>query len=206
MKTIGQMLKEARVKKEFSLSHVEGMTKIKKSFIESIENENWNDLPAFPTVLGFVKSLAGILGVEEKTAVAILKRDYPPKKISISPKPDVYSKFSWSPKLTFLVGIGAALVIIFGYLVFQYFQFISPPHLAVDSPKDDQVVTTNTVLVFGSTDIDAKLLVNNQPVLLDSNGKFSTNLEVTSETKEITVIATSRSGKVAVIHRRISVQ
>jgi transcriptional regulator with XRE-family HTH domain len=206
MKTIGQIIKEARVGKKLSLASVEEITKIKSSFIDSIERERWEKLPAFPTVLGFVKSIAGALGIDGKTAVAVFKRDYPPKKLSINPKPDVVPKFVWSPKLTFIFGVGAVLLVIFGYLIFQYIHFVSPPNLLVESPKDGQLIDGNTVMVFGSTEADSKIMINNQPVLVDENGKFSVTLEITKDTKEIVVKSISRSGKESIISRKIDVQ
>ena len=89
MKTIGKFLKEARIRKGYSLSQLEDDTKIKKTFIEAVEKENWASLPDFPVTLGFVKNIAKYLGADERTAVAILKRDYPPQNLSINPKPDV---------------------------------------------------------------------------------------------------------------------
>src|SRR3989344_4816726 len=173
MKTIGYILKSARAKKRYSLGKLEEITKIKGSFISLIEEEKWDKLPPFSTVLGFVKSVSATLDIEEKMAVAVLKRDYPPKRLSINTKPDVSSKFNWGPRATFILGIGAALAIIFGYLIFQYMRFISPPGLKIESPKDNQIVTGNSVLVFGTTDLDVKVTVNNQPVLIDAEGKFS---------------------------------
>ncbi|QQG41995.1 MAG: helix-turn-helix domain-containing protein [Candidatus Woesebacteria bacterium] len=205
MNTIGQIIKNARVVKEYSLSRLEEITKIKKGFISSIEEENWEELPPFPTVLGFVKSIAGALEVDERTAVATLKRDYPPKKLRINPKPDVSRKFVWSPKLTFIIGVGLVFTVIFGYLAFQYTRFISPPALSVDSPVEDQIVSGNNVLVFGNTDVDVKITVNNQPVLVDNDGKFSVSMEVVPDTKEIVIQAVSRSGKMNEVRRKILV-
>jgi len=206
MKKIGQILKDARVKKRLSFRKLEETTKIKAAFIESVEEEKWEALPSFSTVLGFVKSLSAALEVDEKMAIAVLKRDYPPKVLNINPKPDVISRFAWNPKLTFTVGIGAVVIIILGYLAFQYTKFVSPPGLVVNSPKENQVVNGNSVLVFGSTDPDVKITVNNQPVLVDQDGKFSVSIGITQITKEIDIIATSRSGKERVISRKIMVQ
>lgn len=206
MQTIGQLLKSARINKRHSLKKLEDITKIKADFIESIEKEKWEELPPFPTVFGFVRSLSTALVLDDKKALAILKRDYPPKKLNISPKPDVASKFVWTPKLTFILGIIFISFLTFGYLVFQYKQFISPPSLRVESPVEGQIISGNSVLVFGSTDNDSKIVVNNQPVLVDEEGKFSVNLEVASDTKEVVVEANSRSGKETVIRRTIIVK
>lgn len=206
MKTIGSILKDARVAKKIHLSDIEEITKIKSSFIEAIEDEKWEKLPPFPTVLGFVKSISGAIGVDEKMAAAVLKRDYPPQKLRVSPKPDVSNKVSWSPKLTFAIGVASVLVILFGYLIFQYVHFISPPRLNVESPKEAQIVNGNSVSVFGTTDVDAKITVNNQPVEVSTDGKFSVSLGVVPETKQIIVQASSRSGKVTTVSRTIKVE
>jgi cytoskeletal protein RodZ len=206
MKTIGQILKDARINKNYSLVHLEGITKIKSGFIDLIEKEKWEGLPPFPTVLGFVKSLSTTLGVDPKMAVAVLKRDYPPKKLKITPKPDLASKFTWSPKFTFIVGVSAVLLVIFGYFIFQYIHFISPPSLSVDSPKEDQVIVGSSVTVFGSTNSDAKITVNDQPVIVSTDGKFSVSLDIVKGTKEVVIRASSRSGKTTTVSRRIIVQ
>lgn len=206
MKTIGKILKDARIEKRYSAIKVENLTRIKRDFIDAIEREDWNSLPPFPTVLGFVKSLAGALDLSEKNVTAVLKRDYPPKKLNINPKPDIDKKFVWSPRLTFLVGSGIVLLGIFGYLLFQYIRFISPPHLTLISPRPDQVVMQNTVLVSGSTDTDAKIVVNNQPVSVNEDGNFSVDLDVAKNTTEISVTATSRSGKATTVSRKITIK
>jgi cytoskeletal protein RodZ len=206
MKTIGQIINSARVKKKLSLRKLEEETKIKATFIDSIEKEKWNDLPAFPTISGFVKSISAPLGIDEKMAIAVLKRDYPPKKLNINPKPGVPLQLTWSPKLTFIIGTSVIVLVVLSYLGYQYLRFISPPGLTVESPKENQIVSGNSVPVFGTTDSDVKITVDNQPVLVDQDGKFSTNIEITGTTKEVDIVATSRSGKVRGISRKITIQ
>lgn len=206
MRKIGQIIENARKERNYSHQRLEEITKIKSSFIVAIENENWQVLPPFPTVLGFVKSISSALSIDEKMAVAVLKRDYPPKKLNINPKPDISSKPSWNPKFTFMLGIALVIVIILGYLVFQYVKFTSPPKIDLISPVEGQIVSGNSVLVFGSTDMDVKITVDNQPILVGEDGKFSTDLEVSPTAREVVVRAVSRSGKETVIERKIEVQ
>ena len=161
-----------------------------------IENNDWDNLPEFPVVSGFVKNIANAVNVSISKANAILRRDYPPKKLSINPTPDVGSKFVWSPKLTFAMGISTLLILVLGYLGFEYLKFVKPPELIVISPKENEQILQNKVKIEGKTTTDAILTVNNQPIILDINGKFSTDLEITKETEELKFKATSRSGKV----------
>ncbi len=61
-------------------------------------------------------------------------------------------------------------------------------------------------VVFGTTDTDVKITVDNQPVLIDEDGKFSTNIAISGTTKEIVIKAVARSGKETTITRKIAVQ
>ncbi len=206
MKTVGDILKSARLKKKYSLKKVERETKIKKEFVEAIEKGNWAILPDFSVVSGFVKNLASFLEIDVKTAQATLKRDYPPQGLSINPKPDVGGKFTWTPKYTFLVGILIVVLALFGYLGFQFVKFNSPPALEVIKPQDYYVATSNKVEVSGETDADATIKINNQLVLVGDDGTFAGEIEVFEGTKEITITATSRSGKQTKVVRDIIVK
>lgn len=206
MNTIGQMLKEARVKKNISLIKLENLTKIKRDFILKLEKNDWDNLPEFPVVSGFVKNLANVLGISSETANAILKRDYPPKKLAINPNPDVGGKFFWSPKLTFAIGIGTLLVLVLGYLGIEYTKFIKPPELTINKPTENEQVLQTKVKIEGKTTTDAILTVNNQPIILDQDGKFVTEIEITKDTEELKFVSISRSGKKTEIVRRITVE
>lgn len=206
MVTIGQLLKDARIKKKLSLIKLENRTKIKREFIELIENNDWDNLPEFAVVSGFVKNIANALGIVPSTANAILRRDYPPKKLNINPKPDVENKFTWSPKLTFALGIGVLVLIVLGYLGFEYLKFSKPPFLEITSPQENAIVIEDTVTVSGKTTTDATVSVNNQPIITDQDGNFVGQIEVTKETKELKFITISRSGKSTEVVRKISVE
>lgn len=203
MRTIGDILKSARIKKRYSLKKVERETRIKKEFVEAIEGGNWTALPELPVVAGFVKNLASFLGVDVKTAYATLKRDYPPRGLLINPKPDVGGKFTWTPKYTFLLGIVIIVVMLFGYLGFQFVKFNSPPALEVTKPSENFVTTSNKVDVSGKTDSDATVKINNQLVLVDDDGAFNGQVEIFEGTREIEIKAISRSGKETTIVRKI---
>lgn len=203
MKTIGEFLRESRAKKKYSQEEIAKETKIRRKFIAAIEKENWEILPEFPVVVGFVKRIAKFLKLDERQAVALLRRDYPPKVLPVNPKPDVSKSFTWSPKLTFIVGIVIVVAVVLGYLGFQYTRFMSPPRLVVEQPEEEQVVKERALRVSGTTDLDAIVKINNQPVLVDDNGKFEAEIEIFEGTEEIVVKAVSRSGKETTVRRTI---
>ncbi len=147
-------------------------------------------------VSGFVKNIASALDLSVDNVNATLRRDYPPKKLRISPKPDIQNKFVWSPKASFYFGIIVLVLMVLSYLGIQYRKFNTSPDLLITKPKENEVLNQKTVEVSGKTTTDVVLMINNQPIALDQDGGFSTELEVTKETKQLKFVATSRSGKV----------
>ena len=206
MRTIGEVLKEARVKRKLTFTYLEEETKIKKEFIAAIEKEDWEKLPEYPVVNGFVRSLAQVLKIDVKGTLAKLRRDYPPKSLSINPKPDVSPKNLWSPKVTFLAAVAVFTLIILSYLGYQYIDFISPPSLEVIVPNEEEVVKHPLLLVSGKTEPEAVIKVNNQPVIVEEDGMFYAEIEIFEETSEIEVKAISRSGKETTVRRNIKVE
>lgn len=196
MNTVGQILKEARINQGVTLSDLENITKIKSSFIVKIEKGDWDNLPEFPVVSGFVKNIANALDLSVDNVNATLRRDYPPKKLIINPKPDVTNKFTWSPKLTFMLGVSVLVIIVLGYLGMQYRNFTVAPELTISNPKQNEIINQKKVKVSGKTTTDVALTINNQPITLDQDGGFATELEINKDTKELKFIAISRSGKV----------
>lgn len=199
MKTIGETLKEARIAKKYSLDDLSEETKIKKEFLRFIEANRWEKLPASTVVSGFVKNMASSLNLSRDKVMAMYRRDYPPRMGMINPKPDVEKRVGWSPRLTFFLGVGAVVLLVAGYLGFQYYKFSRPPKLTVVSPKQGETVREERLRVIGETDMEATVSVNNQPVYLDEEGKFSEEIEVNEDMKAVKVKAVSRAGKETVV-------
>ncbi len=206
MKTIGSFLKSARVEKSISFDELEERTHIRIAFLKALEEDRWDALPEYPVVQGFVKSVAAALVINREQAVALLRRDYPPKKLMINPKPDLPNKSSFmGQRLVFLATALVVFLIVGGYLFYQYKTFTSPPMLVVVSPVDGQVFTPPTAEVRGKTSSDATIRVNNQPTEIDDNGNFVTEIDISPELTQVEIKAITRSGRETVIKREIKV-
>ena len=62
--TVGERLKAAREEKGLSLEDIAAQTRIPQRHLESIENAEWDKLPAPTYTVGFAKSYAGTVGLD----------------------------------------------------------------------------------------------------------------------------------------------
>ncbi len=62
---LGETLKNARIQRGITLEHIEEETKIRRLYLESIENEDFGILPPKVYAVGFVKRYARFLGLDE---------------------------------------------------------------------------------------------------------------------------------------------
>lgn len=203
MISLGEILKNTRRKKGYSFSNLEEKTKIRQPFLKALETQDWQKLPEYPVTQGFVKSVSGALGIDKNKSLALLRRDYPLKKLSINPKPDVATKFRWSPVGSFFLGLTIVVLGVLGYLGYQYYQFLAPPKLIIVDPEEGETLTERNIKVVGTTDPNASVKINNQPIFIEESGDFVASLEIFEGTGEIVVVATSRSGKETVVRRKI---
>lgn len=62
--TVGERLRAAREEKKLSLEDIAAQTRIPQRHLESIENANWDALPAPTYTIGFAKSYAAAVGID----------------------------------------------------------------------------------------------------------------------------------------------
>lgn len=62
--TVGERLKAAREEKKLSLEDIAAQTRIPQRHLESIENADWDKLPAPTYTIGFAKSYASAVGLD----------------------------------------------------------------------------------------------------------------------------------------------
>lgn len=72
---IGAMLKEMRQQKGLKLIDVSKKLCIRKCYLEAIEGSNYNEIPAFPYGIGFIRSYANFLGLNSENIVELYKEE-----------------------------------------------------------------------------------------------------------------------------------
>ena len=209
MKTVGEMLKQARAERGISLAAVAAQTKIQVKYLLAVEENEFDKLPAAAFVKGFVRNYARVVGKNPETLLAIFRRDYDQdKRGQIIPRMSVVEsqrRWRWTPTLTVVAAVVLVTTVFLVYLVFQLRRLTRPPALEIAIPQESQVFTSTTVEVVGKSDTDAAVTVNDKPVIVSEQGEFKETVLLPSGTHTITVRAAARNGKVKTMQRTITV-
>jgi len=133
MKTVGQILQQARRKKNLGIGQVTKETKIRSLYLKALEEDDYQKLPSVTSARGFIKNYAEFLGLSSVDLLAIFRRDFSERQIVKTKFFGVFEsiakpKFTWTPKLTTMVVIAIFVLLFIFYLIWQYFSLISAPY------------------------------------------------------------------------------
>lgn len=203
--TLGEKLKKFRSEKRIALSEVSRITKIQAAYLEYLEEGIYDELPADVYVKGFLRSYADFLGIDEKILIRLYEKEKGIKKNveeskrpqtkERSSKPINISAFVVTPQklATYLIAVLIVAGII--YLYREIGSFSDAPRLIVLNPSADARVENNSLSVEGITEKDAKLFINDQPILVNDDGKFKENVTLQKGVNTINLKAINKFGK-----------
>lgn len=211
MRTVGQLLKETREAKLYTLDEVEKHTKIRKELLKALEEDDYTKLPPLTFIQGFIKNYGKFLGLDPGKLLAILRRDFeakkhPPVIMESFSNPLSRKKILITPSR--LIGIVLAVIVLgfFAYLWVEYRQFVGSPRLDVISPSQGQTVESTSVMIEGSTDPETKVAVNDQEIGTDNNGKFKEEIKLSSSVNNISIVAISKFGQSTKVERTVYIK
>lgn len=209
MKTVGELLHQARLNQKKSIEQLASETKIRSDYLRAIERNQFELLPAAAFVKGFIQTYARAVRVDPHKAIAVFRRDFDQNQHGkIVPRgmahPLATPAKVWNPRTTTFVLGSLIFVLVSIYGFFQLRSINAAPPITIAAPTAE-AQTGSIVEVRGKTSTDATLQVNNQPVSLDIEGNFSTSLNLSPGTHTIVIQAQSRDGKTSTETRTITV-
>ena len=210
-KTVGELLKEKRTFHRLSLEGLSEKTKIKIEYLEALENNEFGKLPAASFVRGYIKTYARIFRFDHQPLIALLRRDFKESaKGMLVPrefiKPILKKRQLSHPITIFALSLVSIFIVLFAYVGLQWYNLQKPPMLEIYAPEEDALVSSQ-VVIEGKTVPDAVLAVNAQPVALQQDGSFRTEIFLPREgIFTITIEARDRREKSSVIQRTVYVK
>ncbi|OGE27499.1 hypothetical protein A2867_01330 [Candidatus Daviesbacteria bacterium RIFCSPHIGHO2_01_FULL_40_11] len=208
MRTVGQILREERERKFYTLEEIEKATKIRKELLEALEAGQYSKLPPPTFVQGFIKNYGKFLKLDIDKLLAIFRREFsegahPPRILDSFKDPVEKKRFKLTPARAFGGVILSLIIIFFVYLWIEYRFLIGGPFLEVNQPVNQFNSSSATVQVIGRTDPEASLSINNQEIGVDPSGKFSQEIKLSDDINTIEISAVSKSGKVTKVERTV---
>ena len=151
----GEKLQQTRLGKGLSLEDIAKGTKIKKEFLSYIENGEYQKLPSASYAHGFVRNYARFLGLPDEEILAIFRREFDQEKAyKVLPKgfEDRQGFQGFRFKIRQAVALSViAVVLLIGYLLWQYRDaFLNPP-LEITSPQKG-IISSSQIRIAGKTD------------------------------------------------------
>lgn len=208
MRTVGQILKEERQRKFYTLDEIEKVTKIRKELLEALEEGQYFKLPPATFVQGFIKNYGKFLELNCEKLLAIFRREFsegkhPPRILESFSNPLDKRRFRLTPTRVLSSVVLVLVLIFFGYLWFEYRFLVGGPFLEVNQPVNQLTSSSETIQVSGKTDPEAKLSINDQEIQVDPAGKFSQEIKLSDNINTISITATSKTGKQSKIERTV---
>lgn len=208
MRTVGQILREEREKKFYTIEEIEKATKIRKELIEALEAGQYQKLPPPTFIQGFIKNYGKFLKLDPEKLLAVFRREFsdqkhPPRILESFSNPVDKKRFRITPARMLGFMIVTLILIFFTYLWFEYRFLVGAPVLEVNQPPDQFSTSSSEVAVSGRTDPESAVSINNQQIAVDQSGKFSQTIKLSENVNNIIVTATSKSGKESRIQRTV---
>jgi cytoskeletal protein RodZ len=210
MITIGERLAQERRKQHLTIEEIAKATKIREKFLEALEKGEYYKLPSSAYIQGFIKNYAEFLGLPVKETLALFRREFDEREFLgvlptsfTKPKRQIFPGFRLG---TTPVIIGMIFFIIIGFIFYQYrFAFFNPS-ISIVSPKENEIITTQTITVIGKTDANVTITINDAPVFLDKDGNFKKDITLFTGNASITIKVVNNFGRKSLLVRHVIVK
>lgn len=136
---VGERLKRAREGKNLTLEDVASRTRIPLRHLNSIEDGNWDALPAVTYAVGFARSYARAVGLDEADIAQELRDQLgSPRPVVTAPEYYEPADPARVPPVTIaIIAAVIAIVLVSGYLIWRAGVYEEAPPPAADVPIAD---------------------------------------------------------------------
>jgi transcriptional regulator with XRE-family HTH domain len=190
-----------RERKNIRLQDVEKAIKIRTKYLEQIENNNWSSFSSKIYIIGIINNYAKYLNLDKKKLVAFFRREYE-RKEEIKFKKKIASHYlnPETKKYGFL-GIMVLFLVFFVYFGIQIKAYLSPPSVAIVSPRDQTFYNLDKIKIVGKTEKEATVTVMGERVFLNKDGVFEYDLPLKQGKNEFVADVVGGNGKKTVFKK-----
>jgi cytoskeletal protein RodZ len=119
--TVGQRLREAREAKGLSVEDIAAQTRIPTRHLTSLEESDWDKLPAATYSVGFAKNYAGAVGLDRNEIGELLRAEMGGTRLAAAATPEVYEAIDPARTMPKGLVIGALALLVVVVLALSWF-------------------------------------------------------------------------------------
>jgi cytoskeletal protein RodZ len=204
----GEELRQARRFKNLKIETVAKKLKIRSEYLNALEEERLDQLPAGLYGRNFLKEYAVFLGLDAQESLKRLEERGETIKNNdpFSQKIVKKKEFIAFPKIIRSLLIGTGILICFLYLIIYSNKVFSAPRLEIYSPEKSLVTAKTSFLISGRTEKEAEVKINGETVLNNHEGSFTQTINLKKGLNNITIVAKKKYSREKTIIRQILVE
>lgn len=217
MPRLGELLRTQREKKGITLEQATADTRIREKFLAALEAGDYQSLPGAVYTKGFLRNYAEYLDLDQEDLVVQFQQERgliaEPARAFEPMRPIARRSVILTPAVLIPVLVLAGIALFVGYLYYQFTSFAVAPVLEVTDPSTDVIAQQTTYVLKGHTVPTGKVTVTVFPGPLtisdirpDSDGTFTTTVNLTAGANHVVVEVLDQSGKVSRVSRSIMLQ
>jgi len=113
--TVGGLLRTSREDRHIDLDAVVKATKVRRHYLEALENEEWEKLPSRVFVKGFVRSYAEFLGLDTETVVEDYQKAAPRERYQPQALQSITTRSTMWRRI---IGISFLVLVLIGVIIY----------------------------------------------------------------------------------------
>lgn len=209
IKTVGEIIKNAREEANLSIDQIADKTGIAKIQIENIESSNYKYLPAKVYVAGFIKKYIDVLKINPNPIINQFEKEFAALNLgTVNRKlPSLNQKLKFfSIKKIFIIFIMVLLIAMTAYFFRQLSFVFYGPNIVLLNPETDVVLNFDEIEIKGKTDYGSEFTINGENIYIDEKGNFSQKIFLVDGLNRIDIVAKNKFGKTFKVIRNITYQ
>lgn len=213
IQTVAELLVFARTQRQSTVDEAAAELQISPFYLEAMEQGDYARLPSLVYSRNFIRQYGTWLGLHVPPLVTLFEEEWKlfeklqPVLIDVPRRPlGIKSSDLWKlPRYARLAMASTIVLALFAYLGLELYQLRQPPVLTVESPSEEQMVARQLVQVRGQTEPEAEILINNQSITSDAEGRFNEKVALLPGVNIIQIQAKKKYSRENKVYRKIIV-
>ncbi|MBP9802031.1 helix-turn-helix domain-containing protein [Patescibacteria group bacterium] len=203
--TVANRLKNARLEQSLSLNDVQTKIGVQKKYLEFLESADYDSLPGDVYVRNWLKLYGKFLNlnVSELLVDYKLEKSVGQKFVAVEERKEKKIWQFLGPQFLKKVSVAFIVLAVLSYLAWEINNIISPPKITITQPNDNTKTTASSIMVSGQTEKEIQLNINGELVLLDTDGNFSKEVNLSLGLNNLLINAKKKHSKIRVVELKV---